>query len=146
MEPQKRIIDGYTVELSPLPAWQGLEGLHQLTRLVGPALTGIMAAAKGDLQAIGTGVSQALMTTPPAEVTALMKRLLGTCRLTLHDGKQIVGIGTFDTEFQGKLLTVFKIVAFAVEVNYGDFFGEVKAALGKLAASKKLEGPTPPSA
>lgn len=143
MEPQKRTIDAYTVEISPLPAWQGLEGLHQLTRLVGPALTGVLAAAKGDMQAIGSGVSQALMTTPPAEVTALLKRLLGPCRITLPDGKQVPALGVFDTEFQGKLLTVFKIAAFAVEVNYGDFFGEVKSALGKLGAGKKLDAPTP---
>jgi hypothetical protein len=39
---------------------------------------------------------------------------------------------------QGRLMTVFKLLAWALEENYADFFGVLKSGLAGLAA-KKME-------
>lgn len=136
-----KMIDGYTFELSPLPAWQALEVSASLMRFAGPLVAGA-AAAKGDkgLDAFGTAINATLSAMPPAELVALAKRLLAPCVITRPDGSRAELMRVFDLEFQGRLLTVFKGLAFAVEVNYRDFFDALQGLEKVLRAKLRAAG------
>lgn len=129
---QTKIIDGYQVQISPLPAFAALEQFTTLTGLLGPAVMSLL----GKDEALAAALAASLRTVKGADVSALMKALLATCSITIN-GNITAILPVFDTEFQGKLLTAFKITAFAIEVNYGDFFAAAKGAFGTLGSSLK---------
>ncbi len=124
-----KLIDGYQVQLSPLPAFTALEQFTALTGLLGPALMSLIGKDEG----MATALAASVRSVKGSDVTALIRALLATCQVTIN-GNNVPILPIFDTEFQGKLLTVFKITAFAIEVNYGDFFAAARGALGPLAA------------
>lgn len=130
--PQSRLIDGVTYTLTPLPAWHALEVLQGLLKVAGPLIGG--AAAGGDAGAKSFG---AAFQTNPAEVAALLRRLLEPAQYAGARGPEPL-LPVFDVHFQGRLLSMFKLAAFAVEVNFGDFFAELRRRAP--AALSKIEG------
>lgn len=132
MTPQTRTIDGYIVEISPLPAFAALEHFTNLTSMLGPSVLSLL----GKDEALAAALAASLRNVKGSDVSALMKALLATCVVTVN-GQRIPLVPVFDTEMQGKLLTAFKIFGFAIEVNYGDFFVAAKGALGGLASAFK---------
>lgn len=139
MQSETRTIDGYEVELSALPAWQSTEVLHMLLKLAGPLLGGLAASAtdKAGAGPLAAAVGALFERSTPADFTALLRKLTNTCRVKVGD-KALAFDKAMDLEFAGKLLTVFKIAAFAIEVNYRDFFDALKSRLGGLG---ELLGP-----
>lgn len=129
---QQKVIDGYRIDMSPLPAFAALEQFTALTGLIGPAAMSLL----GKDEALAGALAASLGKVKGADVTALTRALLATTSVTVN-GQTVPLLPIFDTEFQGKLLTVFKILAFAIEVNYGDFFAAAKGALGPLGARLK---------
>lgn len=129
---QNRIIDGYTVQMSPLPAFVALEQFTSLTALLGPSVMSLL----GKDEALAAALAASVRSVKPADVSGLVRALLATTHITIN-GATVPVLPVFDTEFQGKLLTVFKIAAFAIEVNYGDFFEAAKGALGPLGLKLK---------
>lgn len=155
LEPQTRTIDGFTVTLTPMPAWQSLEVLQQLSKMIGPALSklgGAAAAAQGDevaqasaLEGVAGALTGALSALKPAEVRELGQQLLKNCLVELDDtpGKQVPILKVFDTAFQGRILVALKIMAFSIEVNFGDFFAALRPALAAIGARvKAAAGPS----
>jgi hypothetical protein len=80
---------------------------------------------------------QGLATSSPAELRSLIEVLLESCVVT-WEGKTARLLPAFDVVMQGRLMTVFKLLAWALEENYADFFGVLKSGLAGLAA-KKME-------
>lgn len=140
IEPRKKTIDGLDFELSQLTAWRAMETLTRVTKYLAPGLDAISAAGKGSKEA---GISalvkglQGLSNNSPAELRALTEVLLESCVVT-WEGKTARLLPAFDVVMQGRILTVFKLLAWALEENYADFFGVLKSGLGGLAA-KKME-------
>lgn len=145
-------IDGHTYQLSPLPSWQNLEAFHTVLKLAGPAIAQLATiAGKTEtdanqvalaIGALGDAVSRTLMTVPPAEVRALTAKLFTGCLVTMQnhetgETKQVSLMSIFDLHFQRRLLSMFKLLAFAIDVNYADFTSGLKVLGAKLA--KKLE-------
>jgi hypothetical protein len=135
IEAQKKTIGDLDFELSPLPAWKAMETFARLSKFLSPAVESLGAVA-GDKEAGAAALAKAiagLANNKPEELQALTKVLLDACLVT-WEGKQVPLMRTFDVVMQGRILTVFKLLAWAVEVNYRDFFDALKGGLGTRLA------------
>ncbi len=133
---EQRVIGDRTFEVSQLPARRALEMFGRLGRLLGPAA--FEAIAKGGnldpeadvveamLPAIAPAVQTLFGNLPAGELTSIAEALLApaTC-----DMKPIVP--QMDELFQGQILQLLQVVAFAVEVNYRDFFDAGRGLLAR---------------
>jgi hypothetical protein len=131
---EERAIDGNLYAVSQLPGSRGLEMFGKLAGLLGPAA--LEAIAKGaslekDLQTLAPAAVLLFSRLQPGDLSAIAKELLGPASV---NGTPLEP--TFETHFQGRILHLLKVMVFAVEVNYRDFF----AALGGLGALLKAPG------
>jgi hypothetical protein len=152
LAPVQREIDGHTYTLSPLPMFAGLEAWHMLVKMVGPAaIAGALAVKEGgEPSGLGAALSATLGGSSTPEFVALTKKLLAGCRVTIN-GQSAELLSVADVHLQGKILTYFKILGFALEVHFADFFGALRAVSGRLGAKLKAaldespSSPKPPS-
>ena len=72
-------------------------------------------------------------------VAPMIRNAAACCELGMPLAKDL------DTHFRGRILSLLKVVKFALEVNYADFFGELQAAYGQLAVQRKAEESKSPS-
>jgi hypothetical protein len=145
IETLKRTIDGLDFELSQMAAWQALTTFTRVTKFLAPGLDAVAAASGGDKSAVVAGLIrglQGLAASNPTELRALTEVLLGSCIVT-HDGKLQRLLPVFDVVMQGRILTVFKLLAWALEENYPDFFAVVKSGLVGLKAKAALSSVLP---
>jgi hypothetical protein len=117
---QEREIDGALWSVTEFSATEGLKILTTIARLsAGPlaqaarALGGSVLDAKVDLALVGTAVADLASRLDDDEVVGLAKRML---RGTFVDGKEVSP--QFDLVFQGRYLTLFKVLGFVLEVNF----------------------------
>ncbi|MFZ5440461.1 MAG: phage tail assembly chaperone [Myxococcota bacterium] len=136
-----KVIDGLEFEIAPLPALRAFSTLPRIVALFAP-ITDNFSGAETDVAAIARALG-ALMRTKPEELTALLKILLEGATV-MHEGKRVTLLPVFDVVMHRKVLTAYKLLIFAVEVNYTDFFAELEARLGGLRAklAAKISPPT----
>lgn len=137
-------IDGFTFSVTKLMGKRTVRMSRRLGAAFGPALaelTGglgeaIRGKSLGDLDAskaipaIGAAVSKLFQTVNETELEGIYTELLAST--TVSDpakGTTELLMPKFDAFFQGRLDLFYKVLAFAVEANYGSFFG----ALGESA-------------
>jgi hypothetical protein len=146
---ETRDIGGLTFAVSQLPARRALEMFGRLGKALGPAAFEAMARGASvdpDSNALDLAVSIApalgsiFSRLPEGELTAITEALLepATC-----NGVAIKP--QLDLLFQGKILLLLKVLAFAVEVNYRDFFDagrELSAKLRTEPAAESTDSPT----
>jgi hypothetical protein len=138
LKTREKIIDGNTFAVTQLPAMRALRLFSRIGRSLGPALGQLAAAAgKGagsmkldefDMSTVGEAIAVLFDRLTPDELETLTKELLESARI---DGRELMR--EFDIAMQGRVGTVFKLLMFSFEVNYGDFFG---AARGLVAQAK----------
>lgn len=150
-----RTIDGMSVATTQLPAEAALELFARVGKLIGPALMQLVvtvAGAKGeddgaeddllntrDVVALAPVAAAFFGAIAPGDLTRLKNDLLAA---TLIDGGPAVGPGSgFDLKFQGRILTLFRVMVFVLRVNYSDFFSAGAAAVKKQGKA----GATPPT-
>ena len=125
---QEKNIGGKNWTVTQFPAGEGIRILSRLTTLIGPTVAGLAGNAgsisdltkmdiKGDVLQIA--VQQLVSKLDENDTLSLIKRLLSGTR---YENKEVVPV--FDIAFQGDYLTLFKVLAFVLKVNYGSFFGE----------------------
>jgi len=138
MGSQTRTIDGHVYEVYALPAWTAVEVFHALTKALAPAVAGVAAAeGPGGVAALSTSLERVIAQLPAPELVRLSKQLLAGARVVVNGASaEVVAIS--DVHFQSRVLTLFKVVAFAVEVNFPDFFGAFRGVAGRLG--KKAAG------
>lgn len=138
-------IDGFSYTVQQLPATRSIRLLHRLGKLVGPGFTEL--ASTGNLRSLsGADVSILIMgivgilkeSNEDALMAVIKELLVGTVAIP---GPVDVTGPQFETHFQGRLLALFELLAFALEVNYGSFFGGLALALGQGASAST--SPTP---
>lgn len=138
---QERIIDGHTWAVTQLPPTRSLKLMARLLKIVGPALgQGLSAGAdldKADISAFGPAIEKLLLQLDGDTLDAVVKESLATARI---DGQEaLVG---FEVTFHGRLVELLKGVAFALEVNYSDFFGglvgELRSRMGPSASKASI--------
>lgn len=144
-EPQTKEIDGIAFTVRPLSGMKGTTFLPRLNKVLGPAL-GALAASRGVLDA--SALKDALVALgdrlDEKEMEHIVRTLLGDCNFQPTDGSAGGALmSTFDIVMQGRPETVYKLLAFALEVNYSGFF-PVLASLGaRFGAGGPSTSPTP---
>ena len=140
---EPREIDGHTYTVTQLPPRRAMRLLRRLAALIAPAFGGAGdgKVAKFDF----SGLASALGGLRDEEFDLIVNELLAMAQV---DGKDLLPI--FDLTFQGALPTLFKVLGFALEVQYGDFFGDrlagVKAAMtARLSPASTTSLPSGPS-
>lgn len=125
---EEKSIDGSTYAVSQFSATKSLKMFHRLGKMIGPAfgaLTG--GAALGDVananvsaESFGAAIKALFDACDETVFERTVKDLLET---TTKDGKPI----NFDLDFSGNIGSLFKVLAFVLEVNYSDFLGAIVA-------------------
>ena len=114
-------INGCPYKCSLFASANGLKLLAELKGFFGPALGSTLGRNLDDAIArIGGGLT-------PDGIVQLMLRVLD--QTTIEEGGKIKSLGNrdvFNLHFRGKYGEMFKVAAFVLEVNYADFFGEIK--------------------
>lgn len=141
-----REIDGKLYSLSPLLGRPVLRLWYKLSGILVAAASKAFGEAEsfedvnGDT--INAAVEVLLTKLSPDELEAVRKELFETLVLIEGGGAQQFPLGNdsvFDLKLQGRPLTVLKLFAFAVEVNFSDFFAAAVSGQGApLMAKVKL--------
>lgn len=139
-----REICGITYSAVPLPATISLQILTRLTKMVGQAA--LVTAAKGskaldDLppDVLTYSVQTILARLEEDEVVLTIKQLLAG--VYVHGAPEPVS-KIFDAHFKGKMGALFRVVQYALEVNFRDFFDEIRSLnITNLQGSETTEAP-----
>lgn len=133
-QPQIRKIDGYEIQVQPLPAFAALALFTRIGKSIGgalgPTLAALASAGVDKLQNVD--ISQHLgalfAALSPSEIEGITKALLEGAVLDPKGTPRIL-LDVADYEFQGQTLALLKAALFAFEVNYGDFRDLVRGML-----------------
>lgn len=119
--------DGIIFETTQFPAMRAYGLLARLVKVIGPAMS-VLAGADKDtrLEDMGPVLGGALANVTPAEAQSLLLEIFGssTAQVTDQTGPRILQLGTqagVDQVFTGRLKVMFKVLAHALKVNFGDF-------------------------
>lgn len=144
-----KTIDGIELTLGPMLGMQALRVQHRLFKCVVPSLSKAFGALEGanlanlslaDLQVdkLSAALVQFFKDCTEDDLVSLAKSLLEG-GLANH----VPLSKTMDLVFQGKILTLYKAMAWAVvEVNFPDFFGQMPGLLAQAQASLKTTAST----
>lgn len=127
---QQREIDGTTFEVSQLDVKVSRAVFVRLGRVLGPALAefGKVGDVKSLLDvdhsvAFGA-ISKLLMNASEEDLEFFCQTFMKKSKFIPPEGTGLIGL--VDLAFTGRLLTMFKWLAFAIEVNYSDFLDVFK--------------------
>lgn len=143
---QSRDIDGMTFQISQLTPKLAAKVANRLRRAAAPAIGAMLESSKAgqkitDLDVEKLANALGAIDLSDEDMDYFPDTLLQGAFVTV-DGKTSQLMPQFNLIFQGKLNTMFKVLAFAVEVNFGDFFVALRA-LG--AGQAKAQSPSPGS-
>lgn len=152
LESQTVEIDGAVYGVQPLPARQSLKFLAHLGRLVGDSATGLLVAAAGsggklasaDVGALASVVKPLCDKLTDSELEAVMRTLLAT---STRDKKPLWGTNGagVDTAFLGNPGGLFKLLAHALVVNYGELFAGLLAKGASATETTEAPSSSPPT-
>ena len=127
LETKTKEIGGQKYVVTTFPAGRAFELLYELKDALGESFGSLLSSsAESALARIGGKLNK-------QEAADLVLRLL---ELTSVGGtSEGFKRETFDAHFAGRIGHLFRVLAFVIEVNYEDFFGELKGAV--LTATKK---------
>lgn len=151
-----RTIDEVSFTVTQMPATKGLRVLGFVGKRIGPALSGIIKAAKSlrmgekdevDFDVLAVSVGELLQSLDEGDMERLLKEMVydKTIMQDESGGKQ-VNASTFDALFQGRVGLALKLIAFAFEVNYADFFSALKSGLSSLPKAQRSPNSNAPTA
>ncbi len=146
---KEKTIDDLSCRVNQFTGTTAFKLFIELLQLLGPGLTSLLGkASQGkisslldvDIGGLQGSILSLLSKLDPEKNLDLILRLLAD---TTVDGV-VVERTSFDIIFQGKLLAMFKVVLFSIEVNYQDFLGEkgFQGLAEKLPTQPKNSKPT----
>lgn len=146
LKSESRIIDGAEYTVQQMPAMMAVRMSARLSSIFAPALAKAAGAAQGkvssllevDISSLAGALETLMARINEDELADITKKLLHVLR---RDGIDITK--SFDVAMAGQVMTIFKLLHFAFEVNYGDFSGALAAwfkagAVRKQSVSKEL--------
>lgn len=147
IEQSLKEIDGMSFIIGQLAGRAQVRMFHKLSSSVFPAL-GLVASKIGEgfdkmdaatlLKILGgEALPRLFMDLDQKTLDELIDGLFASVIYRGDDGKGVPVLKVMDAVFQGKTLSVFKLMAACVEVNYASFFGEAGLA-GLLPKAKAL--------
>lgn len=148
---QTRTIAGIEYSITQMPARKGTHWFYRLMGVLGPAATKLGGLGKGstaqsltmadlmdNVDELGAAVEVIYEKLPPEEFEEMRQAFFWS--LERKDAKGFTDLSDankFDVELAGEVFTVLKLMAFAIEVNFGDFFGVLRARIAKAVAAKQ---------
>ncbi len=142
---ESRDIDGLGFSVTQLPGMRAQKMLPRLGKILGPAVAKLGGMAKGlgglDVGALGDAAEALFSTLTPEEYESLTRELLETAQVT-QEGKTAPLMRQYDDVMAGRVMTGVKLLAFALEVNFGDFLPVILAS-ANAARVPQSASPTP---
>ncbi len=140
----ERTIDDIQFVVTQLPALKALHVFHRLGKVVSPSLAKASAALKP-----GGGIDRVNL----ADLSGALESFFQSCSTDDLDYfvKELLYATTADNvplkdtlnvKLQGKVFTLLKLLVFAVEVNYADFFGPLRGLVAQAQAATASTGST----
>lgn len=140
VESKSKTIDGISYTVTQFPARRAFAIQARLIKTIGPALgAAVGKGLKGEVDVAGA-LQKLADNVDPDALVALALELLQSTRA---NGKELGSDAAFDAAFSGKLLHLYKVLAYVVEVNFADFFGA--GGIGGLVARFAPEAQTSPA-
>ncbi len=129
---EEKEIDGLAVSTTQLGAWKALGLVPRLGKLLAPALAklasmpGAGKVSEADLSAIAPALASLFASMDGNEAQALVRDLLAGTSVKVEGDKgprkvELTNPGAIDGVFEGRLMTLFRVVWFALSVNFTDF-------------------------
>lgn len=131
--PETREIGEHTFEVTPLGFTAGRKLFVRLSRAFGPAIGHLSTGRPQDLAA---ALSSALEGLSDEDLNHVSEIFGETTRVVQGAKMPYLSKDLRETLFAGRILLFFQWIAFALEVNYADFFGEFKKARDPDKAAK----------
>lgn len=156
-----RDIDGVRFRVRMLECEDAEDCLFDIFRMLGPTLAEMLGKAEGKgmpgLQSLlekevnwqlGVRVLGELSSSLDKQTYhAVCERLIAVSEVSLDGGKTWPALKTVQSEtFRGKIMLKWRWLAFALEVNFSGFFGDISRAAGLAAqavaeAKQRLKSP-----
>jgi len=134
MKTDEREIDGILVKTVQLPAMRAFKLLARLAKAVGPAL-GVLTKfdPNTQLEAVAGEFAGAFASLDADEAERLVPEILIKTTVFIPDerggSEKLLTKDRIDDIFTGRLMTLFRVVGFALQVNFQDFYaGSAPAA------------------
>ncbi len=142
---EHREFDGIRFQTTQFPAMRSFRLLTSLAKQVGPVLGALGAldpntelSDPGNMEMLMSVLGPALQSLDPDAASKLLLEILANTTAIVPDATggeralQFLGptaAGNFDSVFSSRLMTMFKVIGFVLQVNYRDFsFGGEPAA------------------
>jgi hypothetical protein len=150
---ESREIDGLTFQVQQLPGRRGSRLSARLMRMLLPAAAEAVGGggklptglADLDLSGLGKAAQTLFERLTVEEFESIREELMEGAMVTMENGNTVALKPVFDDVMAGRAFTTLKLMQFALEVNFKDFFGGVLAAAvaaGKAALQSKLQTQT----
>jgi hypothetical protein len=121
-------IDGYTVYTNELPFTRAMPLLRRLALALGPAMGQLPAlSGEADVSALGSLLGSAFASLSEDDMVSLPQAILqGTTIVISGEKIELSSPQAFNKAFTSRILLAFKVMAWVVQSNFADFFGEVR--------------------
>ena len=144
-EPQETEINGTIYTVRPLSGMRAVTFLPRLNKVLGPAIASLIDAKGVTPEALRQALTSLGDRLDEKEMEAITRTLLADTTFQPKDGTPGGELmKQFDLAMQGQPESAFKLLAFALEVNYAGFFpmlGQL-VALGAAKASGSISPKT----
>ena len=142
IETKEKVIGARTYLVSALPAFKALDVLEKLTSAAGPAMAAL--AAGGQEAKVEVAAAALFARMSGGKLRELAGDLLASVAV-VEDGKRRDMLKGFDVEYAGRLFEVMQVMAFAVEVSFGDFFAGLRDLLSGALPAVTANGSSSPT-
>lgn len=133
---ETRVFDDLAITVQQLPATRGVKLSRKLMTVAAPVVGALQGMSLDrDVSALGDALAKALEQFSEKDLEELIRTLLETAKVET-EGRIAPLMPLFDGLFAGRILTVYRVLAFALEVNFADFFEAFRAL-----KSRTPEGP-----
>lgn len=137
-------LGGFLYTVQQLPATRAYKLLHRLARALAPAAARAAGASQGltvasllgvDVSSLAPALESVFDRLSEEQLDAVLKDLFAGALVTGEDvmSPHLEKREVFDDHFAGNLGRMFKVAAFALKVNYDDFFGLLVSAIASAA-------------
>lgn len=127
---EERTIGDTTYRVTQLTAKPARRLFARIVQLLGPGIGSMMEGQPLSMQALlgadmGVGIKEITKALDPEEQEHVIDVLCENKTIARRDGDKwpIMNKEAFDLHFTGRLVDMYKVIGFALEVNYSDFLG-----------------------
>lgn len=140
-EAQRKYIDNKEYTVHPLPARKGIRLFVKWGAMLGPSMAKMAEPAlrKADVtsNAFSGAVSELFTNLDEGPLDSALDELMGT----VYESEKSLTPERYNVEFAGNLVGLCKVVVFALEAQFGDFY----KAFATMGPAKEEKLPVPAS-